>query len=59
MPSTVAQYNGNMQPKMDTVRAHKDYYPPMENPNFHTHFQKPIESSQSMNNLSKAGGLSS
>ena len=98
MPSTAAQYNGNMQPKMDPVRAmaqqqqnmmlhnqqakvspvgsiasqrplsqlsshnvtkHAQNYPPMENPNFHTHFQKPIESSQSMHNLSKAGGLSS
>ncbi|XP_001600121.2 serine/threonine-protein kinase PAK mbt [Nasonia vitripennis] len=40
------------------VTKHTQNYGAAENPNFHTHFQKPIESSQSMHNLSKAGALS-
>ncbi|XP_011501644.1 PREDICTED: serine/threonine-protein kinase PAK mbt [Ceratosolen solmsi marchali] len=40
------------------VTKHTQNYVTGENQNFHTHFQKPIESSQSMHNLSKAGILS-
>ncbi|XP_014213424.1 serine/threonine-protein kinase PAK mbt [Copidosoma floridanum] len=40
------------------VTKHTQNYGAMENPSFHTHFQKPIESSQSMHNLSKTTALS-
>jgi p21-activated kinase 7 len=40
------------------VTKHTQNYVTGENQNFHTNFQKPIESSQSMHNLSKTGMLS-
>lgn len=40
------------------VAKHVQNYGSMETPNFHNHFRKPIESSQSMYNLSKTGAIS-
>lgn len=39
------------------VPKHVQNYGQVENPNFQSHFQKPIESSQSMHNLSKTGAM--